>query len=383
NVEGQQSLCEADDCLSLLGDRGPNQRLVNARGSFFGTNRDDGNLNYDKYDPVAGITRLASDLKVSWGDLLVRVSGRAFYDPVNVDFEDTHANTLYQPRHTDRSTDVERWYAQNVELLSAYAQYSFSIGERSGAFSVGQQLVRWGESGLVAVNSVAEINPPDVVVLHTPGFEIGELFRPVPLALLSMDLFEGVGVELVYQFGWVPVRPDAKGSFFSDIDVFGNENGDPLNISLGQFPEDPDNQNSFSGLLSLISSSTATARLLPLDFGEPSDGGQYGAKLSYYADWLNDGTELGLYYFNYHSRLPYLSLFAAQESCARNSANAVDAAIACGGFNGALSLNTLEQLLGVALPGLLDAQDPLTIDTIRAFVDYPEDIHMFGASFNT
>jgi hypothetical protein len=381
NIEGQQTLCQADDCLSLNGDPGPNQRLVNASGALFGTNRDDGNLNYDRHDMVAATSRLTSDLKITWGDFLFRLRGRGYFDPVNAGFDDQHPNTLYQPAETPRGDDNEEYYAKGGELLDAYVQYAFQIGDRAGAVSVGNQLVRWGESGLVALNSVSEINPPNQVMLHTPGAEIGELFLPVPMALLAFDVTPGVSAEVLYQFGWVPVKPDARGSFFSDLDTFGDREGEPVIIGLGQFPEDPNGRHRFAGTLGLISSSSVTARLLPLETGEPEDGGQYGAKVSYFANWLND-TELGFYYLNYHSRLPYLSLYAAQESCARNSPNVVDAAIACGGFNGPLSTNTLEQLLGIELPDAL-GQEPITIDTIRVLVDYPEDIHMFGISFNT
>jgi hypothetical protein len=39
------------------------------------------------------------------------------------------------------------------------------------------------------------------------------------------------------------------------------------------------------------------------------DDGQYGISAKYYADWLG-GTEFGVYYQNYHSRLPFVSEFA-------------------------------------------------------------------------
>ncbi len=124
-------------------------------------------------------------------------------------------------------------------------------------------------------------------------------------------------------------------------------------------------------MLSLVSSSCKTARLLPLKQGYPSDTGQYGAKLNYFAQSWGNGTELDLYYLRYHSRLPYLSMYAAQESCARNSTSA-SSALDCRGFRGS----------GLPVVNPL-GEEPLHVDTIKLLVDYPEDIDMFGASFNT
>ena len=106
NLPGQQYLCQTpqgtgDDCLSLRDDPGPVRRLVAAAGSFNGENHDDGDLNYDKHDIVAAVARFNSDLKVTWGDLLVRVRGIGYFDPINTNFDETHTNTLYQPATTE------------------------------------------------------------------------------------------------------------------------------------------------------------------------------------------------------------------------------------------------------------------------------------------
>jgi hypothetical protein len=368
DVPGQQDLCTKDDCMSFGGDAAPNARLVAARGAFSGVNGDDGDMNYSQYDLVSATSRLNSDLKLQYGDFLGRVRGIGFFDPVNYDFEETHNNTRWQPRHTDRSNDVETRYAKDYQLLDAYLQYAFDLGERSGTFSVGKQLLRWGESNTIAVNSVSEINPPNQAYLRFPGIEVGRLFTPVPMALLSMDVFENASIELMYQFGWEPVQVDPQGSFFSDSDIIGG--GKYLMSTLGQHSEDPNSEFKSNGEIALFSSTTFT---LPVDdkSGQPRDGGQYGAKFSYFADWLNSGTELSFYFLNYHSRLPYVSLYAANETCIPGgNTNFVTALAACRGFNGSINVTGL---------GL----EPLPVDTARVFLDYPEDIQMYGFSFNT
>jgi hypothetical protein len=70
---------------------------------------------------------------------------------------------------------------------------------------------------------------------------------------------------------------------------------------------------------------------------EARDSGQWGLALRYFAPWLND-TEFGFFYLRYHSRLPLLSGQA------------------------------------VTSPD---------ITTGRVIVEYPEDINLFGVSFNT
>ncbi|WP_162932499.1 DUF1302 domain-containing protein [Solimonas sp. K1W22B-7] len=368
NVPGQQDLCRADDCVSLEGDPAPNQRLVDARGAFFGHNGDNGNLNYDRYDIVAATTKLNTDLTIRNGEWLARLHAVGYFDPVNAGFMETHNDTEYQPRHTRRNGEVQDLYAAGINLYDAYLQYGFTWGERSGAITVGSQVVRWGESTLVALNSISEINPPDANFLRMPGGEFNEIFQPVPAVVISTDLFEGVSMELFYQLLWRPVIPDASGSFFSDSDIVGG--GSEAVISLGQFGEDPDRQRVFhNSTVRALSSTTTSVNVREED---PSDSGQYGLRLNYFADWLNDGTELGLYFLNYHSRLPYGSLHATDDSCARDSLTVAAALVDCKGFNGDLP----NPLYGQGL-------EPLPIDTLDVFLQYPEDIQMVGISFNT
>jgi hypothetical protein len=78
----------------------------------------------------------------------------------------------------------------------------------------------------------------------------------------------------------------------------------------------------------------ALARLPTVD---AKDSGQYGAALRWYAENLNN-TEFGFYYLNYHSRLPLIS-----------GRSVTSSALSSG----------------------------------RYWTEYPEDIHLFGISFNT
>lgn len=367
NVPGQQQLCARDNCYSLSGDPEPNARLVRAQGSYFGINNDDGNNNYDRYDLVAATTKLAVDAVYEQGDFLARVRAIGYYDPVNADFNERHFNTNYQPLYQKRPDYVADNYAKGAKLYDAFVQYNTELLDRATVISVGQQTIRWGESNLVALNSLNEINPPNANFLHMPGGEINEIFQPVPVALLSMDLSDSFSGELLYQFGWKRVQPDAAGSFFSDSDIAGD--GRYAIIGLGQFGEDPDRRFRLAGGLGLITSTSVT--VYPEE-RRPSQQGQFGARLNYNAEWLNGGTELSFYFLNYHSRLPYASVVSTDESCARDQTEVLGAFQACNGFRGRL---------GDLVPG--EGREPLPIESLRVVLEYPEDIQMFGTSFNT
>jgi hypothetical protein len=373
NVPGQSHLCDVDSCISLSGDPEPNQRLVNAEGAFSGINTDNGNLNYDKYDIVTASNRLSVDTVASWDDWLARVRVIGFYDPVNARFDEYHTDTRFQPEYTRRTSKVAREYARGIDLYDAYISRAFEWFGHGAQISVGAQTVRWGESTLIARNSIAEINSPSSVILHTPGFEISEVFQPVPAIVLSTGLSDAASMELFYQLKWEAVQPDPDGSFFGDQDII---EGRYAAVTLGNHGEDPDQRQRVNGPISLISSTSLT--VYPGDPHEPRDMGQYGARLNYLLPF-NDGIEVGLYYLNYHARYPVASATASDESCTRRAApsptgGASNSIIACQGFNGSLLGRQNEHN---------PEREPLPVDTFGVYLEYPEDVRMFGISFNT
>ncbi|MDN5937721.1 MAG: DUF1302 domain-containing protein, partial [Salinisphaera sp.] len=387
-----------DDCISFSGNPAPNQRLVDAPGAFLGANFDNGNLNYDQYDLTAAQLRLESELKGSWGKVDFKISGVGFYDAVNYDFDAFHPDTALQPRHTPRPDNIEAQVGLNFHLLEAFVSVPFDVFDQKFYLSVGEQRIRWGQSTFVALGSLDVINPPDQNRLRFPGAQIASVFEPVGLVVLTTRLSANLQAEMLYQYHWQPVTPSASGSFFSVNDIAGG--GEYAVISLGQFSEDsPPYGIGFKGATPRLITSTPTS--VPVDHfsGQPDDGGTYGLRLNYYAAHLNGGTNLGFYALNYSSRLPYASAYATDKSCLRDippilsppdlgplqglvdaindvpglpslSANGVGALLACTGFNGTLNPTGL-------------GEEPLPIDTLDLFLEYPEDIHMFGIAFTT
>ncbi|MES1944189.1 hypothetical protein PC39_08739 [Salinisphaera sp. PC39] len=366
---------QGDTCNSST-DPSLNEAYVDAPGAF-SVNGDDGNLNYDKYDIVSGAGKLLSELSLRKGgwNLFVRTLG--FFDEANYDFDEYHPDTTFQPRHTPRPDGAEDAMARDFRILDAYLDGGFSVpwlGDRYLRLRVGDQVINWGESAFLLLNSINTLNPPDAPLLRLPGFQIAELLQPLGMATAQMSLTPNVSAEVFYNYEWEPVTVDPVGSFFSTADIAGATDNRYAMLSFGKAPEDPDaaydpadNMDDSSGTFS-----SASRTVYFDEANEARDGGQFGLRLNYFAEWLNNGTEFSLYAMNYHSRFPLVSAYAADSTCINDATVSLSQALVdCGGpgsgDNGRLML----------------AGEPLPVDTVRLRFDYPEDIKLYGISWNT
>mgnify|MGYP002128589171 FL=1 len=288
---------------------------------------------------------------------------------MNANFEEFHADSTYQPERTPRDQNVVDIYARRAELRKAFFQYTPEVFGLPINLKVGRQVLPWGESLLTLFHNLNQLNPLDANAAVRPGFQLSDVSTPVNMAVLSFPLLESLSLELVAPLEWRAVRAPPHGSFASTLDPVDN---DYLTLGLGNQKENPDRVPTAYGNNGLITRTSYSPEVLPAEFGYASDKGQYGGRLTYVADWLNNGTEISLHYLHYHSQFPYLSGYAADTSCWHNSSGAngtlafLDAAVDCGGFANA--------------PG---GQNPLTVDTLKVFLEYPENIDMFGLSFNS
>jgi hypothetical protein len=204
-------------------------------------------------------------------------------------------------------------------------------------------VLNWGESVFVQHGLNALITA-DVNQLRVPGWEIEEVQTPVGMAVISFDVYENIGVEGFYQYEWQETIIDAPGTFLSSND-FAGIGGTQANIGFGRVDENMPAGTLCVGRDGVVGtdgppSCVAVGSTVPRDpTVKPEDGGQFGGKLSFYVPFLND-MDLSFYGANYHSRLPVLS--------------------------------------GYSRTG------PATLaDTASYVVEYPEDIQLYGLSFNT
>lgn len=371
NLPGQQSFCDDKNgginCATVDG----NAAYLALPGSL-AINADNGDLNYDKGDLVNGVIKFSPRLQLTYDDFGLDLSALYFYDAVNSGFDEYHPNNVnnhgFQPEHTRRSKSAEKDIGSSFELLNAYVSGSIPLTENHSLhFKVGNFVLNQGQSSFLVLNSLNDINPPDVNIANLPGAEVKEIFKPVPLIALDGALTANFSLQGFYQFKWVSAPLVPQGAYFSTVDPIGS-GATYAQIGNGKSREDPmdlvGQQGRLPGVASLLSKAGRSNQRAPDQ--DPGNAGEYGIAASYFAHGLND-TTLGIYYRNLHSRLPIFSYRAAKLSCASNSTNAVEALAACGGF--------------ASVP--LIGREPVPADTAKYFLEYPENNHSFGFNFTT
>lgn len=271
--------------ISLL----PIEQQIAAPGRF-SANSDDGNLNFDSGEVIFNQARILSELEFSYQNFGFFVRANFFKD-----FKLDEKDAL--------SDDAKDLAGQRARLLDAYAYGTFPIGERTLNLRVGRQVVSWGESTFLP-GGLSVLNPVDVTSLRSAGAELRDAFIPLGMAWTSLDLSQNLSVEALYMFEWDRVEPEPVGTFFSTND-FGVDGGRYAMLGFGTLPDDP-LQLPGCGVDPLPITCFPPGALPRAADVRPSDTGQYGAAIRYFAPWLND-TEFGLYYLRYHSRLPLIS----------------------------------------------------------------------------
>ena len=333
---------------------------IAAPGRFSG-NRDDGNIKYEKGDAFSNAFKVTSELELTYRDWGFFTRASYFYDFENSDRDDfTQA--------------AKEKVASDFRLYDAFVWKNYAIGandEVSGTIRFGKQVVSWGESTFIQ-NGINVVNPVDVSRLRVAGAELKEAFLPTNMLFASTKFSESVSMEAYYQFDWKPTEIDPSGTYFSTND-FASPGGTYIMLGFGTVTQpvwNPENyadtcvigapgtvaaqtkvgnSDRFAELAAIYGAPTATALLASscgaagarLKDNEARDSGQFGLALRWYAEGLNQ-TEFGFYAMNYHSRLPLLSGRAATVILPAPAANSA-----------------------------------------ALIVEYPEDIHLFGVSFNT
>jgi hypothetical protein len=358
---------------------------ANAPGSF-APNGDNGNLNFDKHDLVHAVAKLTTDISLNVGDYNFFVRPIWYFDANYTSFEETHPDTTFYPLNTQLPRDVEDRVGSDLELLDYHVSTSFDVLDRSVSVKVGNQVLNWGESSLLLFNSLNTVNALDATKIRFPGSDLKEFFQPQGMVVIGTDLVESISVEGWYAYEWKPVRVDPVGTYFSQSDTLG-AGGTHAMLGFAKNPDDPlgiyepiDTCTGAgptacfdsSGLLGSVASRTIYRDFAEEKRREPEDGG-YGVALKTFLEDFNNGTEVAFYYASYPSRFPIASLFAADATCIGqdNPGNPV------------LDLTPLGACNETLADGMPAGVEPVPVDTARLVVEYPEDINLYGVSFNT
>lgn len=256
-------------------------------GQSANVNTDDGNINFDQWDMTSASVKIVSDIEFTYKNFGAFTRVKAFYDYVITERAGREGGGDYALRPISdslRGDDAEN-AGRSIDLLDAFVYGNFDIGNVPTTLRVGKQVINWGES-LVIQGGINQFNAIDVAAIRTPGAELKEALLPEESVYASFLLPLDMSLEAFYAFNWRKTELDSVGTFFSGADIFGPGGAYVMVGNDGPgFPE-------------------TTIGIVEGD--EPDDQGQWGVKLGHYAGWLNQGTELGLYYVNYHSKLPYL-----------------------------------------------------------------------------
>ena len=299
-------------------------------------NNDDGNRNYpDGGDMISNTVKFTSELDISRRNygLFTRFTG--FYDFENVDQDFL-------------SKEAEERVGKDIRLLDLYVWAEHEVGDRFLNWRLGRQVVSWGESTFIQ-QGINVINPVDVSRLRVAGAELKEAFEGVNMLWGTIDLTPSLALEALVMFEHREIIPDPAGAYFSTNDIatpggsyvmlgFGAPAQPVINPDLFATVCHDGNYNASDSLLppSLVAVGCGVAPGRT-DTRTASDSGQYGVALRWFVESLNS-TEFGFYYLNYHSRLPLIS---------------------------GISVTTQ------------------AVSSGRYFTEYPEDIHLFGVSFNS
>ncbi|HBX55624.1 DUF1302 domain-containing protein [Pseudomonas sp. UBA2684] len=319
-----------DSALSVgasWGVRGADPDFISVASGGKASSRtsDDGRLNFKKGETFSKIFKGIHDLELKYGNTGVFIRGKYWYD-----FETKDESRLfYDIDDSNRKTAAQ---SSGAEILDAFLYHNYNLGDLPGSVRVGKQVVSWGESTFIG-NSINSINPIDVAAFRRPGAEIKEGLIPVNMLYVSQSLSDTLSMEAFYQLEWDQTVVDNCGTFFSTADVAADGCDDRL-VVLGADLPPGESTNSFVDNAYIPRAGDRDAR----------DSGQYGVALRWFAEALND-TEFGLYAMNYHSRNPVFS-----------------------------TVRTTTPNFVTFIPGAPNA---------RYFMEYPEDIRLYGMSFQT
>jgi hypothetical protein len=312
-----------------------NQGQQDAIGRW-SVNSDDGNLNYpDGGDLISNAVKITTELDVSFRNYGAFIRATAFYD-----FENEGKDFL-----SDRAQEL---VGSDIRLLDAYVWGEHVWGEKGFNWRLGYQVVSWGESTFIQ-GGLNSINPVDVSKLRVAGAELKEAFIGIPLVWSSLNITDSVSIEPLYIFKWKKTDPDPAGAYFATNDI-ATPGASYAMLNFGTLPQPVTNPDLYEEVCLHQNYAASDSNLPPqlvaagcsgsfprADSVDPKDGGQFGVALRWYAEQLN-GTEFGFYYLNYHSKLPLIS---------------------------GRSITTTAPSSG------------------RYWTEYPEDIHLYGVSFNT
>ncbi|MES2820401.1 MAG: DUF1302 domain-containing protein [Pseudomonadota bacterium] len=361
-VEGQFDSSLSVGASWALRSADPDLIGVNNGGRGLSQTTDDSHLNFKRGETFSKIFKGVHDLELKYADTGVFLRGKYWYD---VELKDEHR--LFKDIDDDDRKEAAQ--ASGAQLLDAFVYHSYAIADKPGSVRLGKQVLSWGESTFIG-NSINSVNPIDAAAFRRPGAEIREGLIPVNMFYVAQSLTDSLSAEAFYQLEWDQTIVDNCGTFFAQADIIADGCDDNLRL----LSNDPVRQRVVNGIITNLNAApgqpfgtigaingNAEGNLVARSGDRDArDSGQWGAALRYFAQELN--TEFGVYALNYHSRTPVFSATAP-------AANV---------YAGADSVYS-----PAAATTLGPAAALIVASNASYFIEYPEDLRLYGLSFST
>jgi len=342
-------------------------------GTSRSVNEDDGTRNYKKNRPFAHVLKGTHELSAKWEDWGLLIRGTYF-----VDFENRNKPEL--------GPLAKKRMGQDARILDAFITKGFDVAGKNVRVRAGNQVISWGESTFIP-GGINIINSVDLVKLRTPGSEVKEAFLPTSSVWASFELTKNASLEAFVQFNHDKTKIDPRGSYWSNND-FASDDSDRVFVGFGRRGDltgrpaaniiPPTLGPLYTASQALYGNFNPAAQVWAPRGPDrnPSDNGQHGVAFRYLASEFNN-TEFGLYYINYHSRIPFFSGIKGLPTSVITG-GPLTASI-CG--IGAPAAALCQQALPSGAPNPLAGGAP----TVKAsyLAEYPENIRLMGFSFNT
>ncbi|MBO9495844.1 DUF1302 family protein [Thalassotalea sp. G20_0] len=365
-------------------------------------NENDGDRSFDK-GFVSKALKLTSELDLKKDNYGFYGRATAFYDHVLMNgsnkWESNNAKDVAKGFDDETGTfngwsdEVKDNQGRGAKLQSAYlyGDWTFEGGQKL-SLKLGDQTHNWGESIFYA-GGLRDLNAYDVALSSLPGSD-GDLNIAQGMLMADLQFNDEMKLSAFAQYDWERSIMLGRGTYGSGSDLF-VPGSDFAYYELSDF-----------GLKGQDAVLEQAGILQAADYGKVAnvggveaakDSGQWGVKFTFTPEALPD-TEFALYYANYHSSLPFFEARVSQSEAARGIGLVGGIDPTTGAFDiASTSAGAIRELLsaasGAAAPNNLSPQAQglaggiatlnMLANGVDARVIYPEDIKLWGASFNT
>lgn len=304
-----------------------------------GGNAGGSDLNFQKGQPVSTVLKTVVDLELKRQNLGFFVRAKAWHDSELKDGERAYGNfpNGFQQNAplSDNGFNPAAKFS-NAQLADVYAFGKFKVSDDAKLdVRAGRQMVNWGASQFVG-GGINVVNPSDYPAQFRPGALPQEVKVPLGMVYANLANEKTWGVDGYVQYEFRPSVLAGCGTFFTIANY--TPTGCNYVSVLGGAPFNINDPTAYASDRYPKRNPDVSTR----------DSGQYGVSLRYSATGWD--TEFRSYAMNYHSRMP--------------SVRVTNANVA-GGY-GALTTTRLTDING-----------------LRYAMLYPEDIQLYGLSFNT